>query len=138
MNTSSRLTPDCAQTFAVFLFVAVEGRGIEMAVTNLQRCLDRLHTDVLFQGHGAETDLRNTGAMGFNDLHYILLGTGRWRVAENAPSPQRCQPGFPKPAWRIGRLVRQKRRKIFTLAQRATNTLTASFVTLAYIGIIQD
>ena len=45
-----------------------------MAVAELQGGLHRLHADVPLQGHGAKTDLRNTGAMGFNDLHYDLLG----------------------------------------------------------------
>ena len=45
-----------------------------MAVAELQRGLDRLHADVPLQGHGAKADLRNTASMGFNDLHYDLLG----------------------------------------------------------------
>ena len=44
-----------------------------MAVAELQRGLYRLHANIPLQGHGAETDLRDTGAMGFNELHHDLL-----------------------------------------------------------------
>src|SRR5476649_2773599 len=44
-----------------------------MGVANLQCGLDRLHADILPQGHGAKINLGNTGAMGFYKLHHNLL-----------------------------------------------------------------
>src|SRR5262245_16378628 len=70
-----------------------------MAVSHLQRRIYGPNTDIVFQSHGPETDLRNAGAMGFNDLHYYLPGTALfWMVGggprKNALSLRRCQPGF--------------------------------------------
>ena len=76
-----------------------------MTVAHLQRGLDRLDADVVLQGHGAETDHGNAGAMGFNELHGNLLGLQKGRLAaglENARSPARCQPGSRLDAMRGG------------------------------------
>ncbi len=45
-----------------------------MTITDLQGSLDRLDAHIVLQGHGAQTDGRNAGAMGFNHLHCRLLG----------------------------------------------------------------
>ena len=69
------LCPRLAQALAVFHFVAVERRGVEMAIAGLQGRFDRLDTDVFFQGHSAKSNGRNAGAMSFNHLHHNLLAT---------------------------------------------------------------
>src|SRR5262249_30290689 len=85
-----------AKPLAVLFFVGVERRSIEVAVTDLQRRIDRLYAYIVFQCHGAQTDLRNAGTMGFNHLHHSLLERVCWdrrRAVENAPTRSRCQPG---------------------------------------------
>src|SRR5262249_29950266 len=64
-----------AQPLAVFFFVSIEGRGVEVVIADLQRRLDCLYADVVLQGHSAKTDDRDTSTMGFDDFHYFLLGT---------------------------------------------------------------
>src|SRR5262245_32210130 len=63
-----------------------------MAISHLQRRIYGPHADIVLQGHGAETDLRNAGAMGFNHLHYYLRGTTffGWVGGGQRRMPCRC------------------------------------------------
>ena len=134
-----------AQALAVFHLVAVILGGVEMAVADLQGGLDRLHADVAFQSHGAEADLRDAGAMrfddgGFDGLHDDLLalrmvcGGGR---GKNARSAGRCQPGGCGRASR-GRQDNPRSRRF--LPGRPTRQYFAAhaFSPPSYIGINQD
>jgi hypothetical protein len=70
-----------------------------MGVADLQRRFYRLNAHVFFQCHGAKTYLGNTGAMGFNHLHYNLLGTALERVCggwRRMPCPHRHANGVPR------------------------------------------
>ena len=69
-----------------------------MAIADLQRGLDRLDAHIALQGHGAEADLGNAGAMGFNKLHTISLRShlnGSAAGPEECPVTAPCQPGVP-------------------------------------------
>ncbi len=60
-----------AQPLAHFLFVAVEPRSVDVAVTHLQRVFDRVDAEIALERHGAEADLRDTAPVSLND--------GGWR-----------------------------------------------------------
>ncbi|MGC1623441.1 MAG: hypothetical protein WA759_11665, partial [Pseudolabrys sp.] len=68
--------------------------------------------------HGAETDLWNAGAIGFNHLHYNLRGTGfsdwgRRRVATDALS-LRAQPTGFRAVGALSRDVAKKSQNIYS------------------------
>src|SRR4029453_19647728 len=46
---------------------------VEMAIAEPQRRLDGVDAHLLLQGHGAEPDCRNAGAVCFNHSHYKSL-----------------------------------------------------------------
>ena len=60
------------QPLAHPLLVAVALGGVEVAVAELERVLHGIDAHLLFQGHGAEPDGRNTRAVGFNGIHGCL------------------------------------------------------------------
>ena len=126
MKTSVALDAGSAQRLAVFLLVAVMRCRVEMAVADIERRLDRLHAGLARQGHAAEADLRNAGAMGFDVLHVLspegMLAEGSADVkgGQNARLAARCQPGGRRSERRKAKIT-----KIFT-ARKASQDLHAS------------
>src|SRR5262245_42888873 len=64
-----------------------------MAVSHLQRRIHGPHAHIVLQCHGAEADLRNAGAMGFNHLHYYLPGRAFFGWVGGGPRRMPCRCG---------------------------------------------
>ena len=61
------------QTLAHSGFIVVALRGVDVAVAQPQRGLDRLDADRVLKRHGAKADGWDPGAVGFDDFHFVLL-----------------------------------------------------------------
>src|SRR6266850_4583023 len=69
-----------AQPFPDPFLVAVALRRVEVAIAEPQRRLDGVDANLLLQGHGAEPDRRDAGAIRFNNVHsHVSLAAQPWK-----------------------------------------------------------
>ena len=69
---SSRCTPDALIASPDLALVAVERRGVDVAIAVADRGLDRLRAGVFLQPHRAEADDGNARAVRLDEFHFLL------------------------------------------------------------------
>ena len=67
-----------AHAFADLALVVVHLRGVDVAVAKAQRLFDQARAAATTQVPGAETDHRDAGAVGFDDLALLSFGFDHW------------------------------------------------------------
>src|SRR5262249_18044016 len=70
------------QSLTALALVAVALGGVDVAITDTERGLDRVDADRIHERHGAEPDRGNLCAVGFDEIHGMLpplrgAGSGR-------------------------------------------------------------